>query len=244
MRRNSGDMNKRKKILFFIHDLGHGGAEKVLVNLVNNLDKNKFDITVLALFGGGVNEGFLKEDIKYKTIFKKTFRGNSNIMKLFSPRFLHQRFVKEKYDIEVSYLEGPCARIISGCPYDDVKLVSWIHSEHHTKKNAAKKFRSYEESVKCYQKFDKTICVSEYVMQTVFSIGMILTVPLLPETMNCLLPQPFTSTEDTKIRANALSYSKTARLLSATSTPSSCDVFKKDTTFCGSPKIYTIKSTR
>ena len=44
------------KVLFLIHDLGHGGAEKVLVNLVNHLDRSKFDITVLALFGGGVNE--------------------------------------------------------------------------------------------------------------------------------------------------------------------------------------------
>ena len=47
------------KILFLIHDLGQGGAEKVLVNLVNNMDHEKFDITVIALFGGGVNEQFL-----------------------------------------------------------------------------------------------------------------------------------------------------------------------------------------
>ena len=46
------------KILFLIHDLGHGGAEKVLVNLVNNMDHSKFDITVMALFGGGVNEQY------------------------------------------------------------------------------------------------------------------------------------------------------------------------------------------
>ena len=32
-----------KKILFLIHDLGQGGAEKVLVNLVNNMDRNKFE---------------------------------------------------------------------------------------------------------------------------------------------------------------------------------------------------------
>ena len=31
-----------KKILFLIHDLGQGGAEKVLVNLVNNMDRSKF----------------------------------------------------------------------------------------------------------------------------------------------------------------------------------------------------------
>ena len=31
------------KILFFIPTLGHGGEEKVLVNLVNNMDKSKLE---------------------------------------------------------------------------------------------------------------------------------------------------------------------------------------------------------
>ena len=61
------------KILFMIHDLGEGGAEKVLVNLVNNMDPTKFDITVLSLFGGGINEQFLKKTIRYQTVFSKAF---------------------------------------------------------------------------------------------------------------------------------------------------------------------------
>ena len=70
------------KILFLIHDLGQGGAEKVLVNLVNNLDRNKFDITVMSLFGGGVNEQFLKKDVRYLTAFKRSIPGKSKLMKL------------------------------------------------------------------------------------------------------------------------------------------------------------------
>ncbi len=154
-----------KKVLFLIHDLGPGGAEKVLVNLVNNMDPEKFDITVLALFGGGVNEQFLKPHIRYQTVFKKTFPGNSRIMTLLSPTRLHKLFVKERYDIEVSYLEGPSARIVSGCPHPDTKLVSWVHVEQHTREVAAKAFRSYEESARCYGKFHQTVCVSEYVKQ-------------------------------------------------------------------------------
>ena len=53
-----------KKILFLIHDLGAGGAEKVLVNLVNNMDRSKFEIHVTALFGGGINEQFLQDSLK------------------------------------------------------------------------------------------------------------------------------------------------------------------------------------
>ena len=49
-----------KKILFLIPNLSVGGAEKVLVNLVNNMNKEKFDITVQVLCAGGVNEKFLK----------------------------------------------------------------------------------------------------------------------------------------------------------------------------------------
>jgi glycosyltransferase involved in cell wall biosynthesis len=157
------DKNIMKKILFMIHDLSVGGAEKVLVNLVNNMNPEQFQITVIALFGGGVNEQFLKKNIRYQAVFKKTFPGNSKLMKLFTPRTLHAWFVKDKYDIEVSYLEGPTARIISGCPDADTKLVSWIHVEQHTQAVAAGAFRSYRESQGCYEKFDKIICVSEYV---------------------------------------------------------------------------------
>ena len=113
-----------KKILFIIPTLGQGGAEKVLVNLVNNMDRSKFDITVQVLFKGGVNEQFLKSDIKFKYYYKKQFRGNSKYLCLFSPEKLYKKFIKEKYDIIVSYLEGPTARIVSGCTNPNTKLVN------------------------------------------------------------------------------------------------------------------------
>ena len=85
-----------KKILFLIHDLGHGGAEKVLVNLGNNMDRSKFDITVMSLFGGGVNEQFLSPDVRYITCFKKAIPGNSHLMKLLSPKIIHKWLIKDK----------------------------------------------------------------------------------------------------------------------------------------------------
>lgn len=152
-----------KKILFLIHDLGSGGAEKVLVNLVNNLDQTKFDISVIALFGGGVNEQFLAPHIRYRKVFPRVFPGNSIFMKLFNPKQLHKFCVKEDYDIEVSYLEGPAARVISGCTNPMTKLVSWIHVEQHTMATLAASFRNPTEAKKCYTRFHNTVCVSQYV---------------------------------------------------------------------------------
>ena len=151
------------KILFLIHDLGQGGAEKVLVNLVNNMDRSKFDISVTVLFGGGVNEQFLAPDIHFHAVFPKEVPGNSKLMKLLTPKQLHRLCVKEHFDIEVSYLEGPSARVISGCQDKDTKLVSWIHVEQHTIDKLAGSFRSEQEARACYNRFDQTICVSKYV---------------------------------------------------------------------------------
>ena len=159
-----------KKVLFLIHDLGQGGAEKVLVNLVNHLDRTKFDISVTALFGGGVNEQFLAPHIHYRAVFPRSIPGNSKLMKLLTPQQLHKLCVRERYDIEVSYLEGPSARIISGCQNPDTKLVSWIHVQQVCMNRLAASFRNEAEARTCYDRFSQTVCVSEYVKNDFCSI--------------------------------------------------------------------------
>ena len=142
----SNDGHSKIKILFVIHDLSVGGAEKVLINLVNNMDYLKFDVTVLALFDEGVNKQFLNSKIKYRYAFRHAIRGNSHYMKLLSP-------------------EGPSARIVAGCPKNKTKIVSWIHCTYHNKEELAKSFRDIKEAYKCYEKSDRMIFVSEEVKQ-------------------------------------------------------------------------------
>ena len=126
----------------------------MLVNLVNNMDHTKFDITVMALFGGGVNERFLSEKVRLVVCHKKPIPGNSHLMKLFTPKQLYHNYVKEHYDIIVSYLEGPSARIVSGCDDSHTKLVSWVHCTMHAPTELAQGFRSVNEATACYNRMD------------------------------------------------------------------------------------------
>lgn len=160
----------KTRILFLIHDLHQGGAEKVLVNLVNNMDREQFDITVMALFGGGVNEQFLRPHIHFRAIYPKAFPGNSHVMKLLTPRQLHKLYIKEHYDIEVAYLEGPAARIISGCDDPNTKTVVWIHCTMRCEEELAVGFRSPAEARRCYDSFDTSVFVSGGVMEAFRSI--------------------------------------------------------------------------
>lgn len=158
-----------KKILFLIHDLCEGGAEKVLVNLVNNIDANKYQITVMTLFDVGVNKQFLNKNVIYKSCFKYPIPGNSHLLKLFSPRFLYKTLIKDEYDVVISYLEGPAARIIGGAP-SSVKTVSWVHSTINNEKELSASFRSFKEAVRCYQNADKVVFVSNSVKDKFTSV--------------------------------------------------------------------------
>lgn len=150
-----------KKIIFVIPNLMHGGAERVLVNLVNGLDKSKFDVTLLSVFDCGVNKKDLSENVHYKFIYKKQFRGNSHYFKLFSPEHLYEKFIGSGYDIAVSFLEGISARIVSGCTDKKTKTVCWIHTSVTDKALFALAFRNTEEAERCYAKFDKLVFVSK-----------------------------------------------------------------------------------
>lgn len=59
------------KVLFLIPNLAHGGAEKVLVNLANNMDKTKFDVTVQTLFDVGVNRQYLNSDVNISAVSRE-----------------------------------------------------------------------------------------------------------------------------------------------------------------------------
>lgn len=152
-----------KSVLFVIPTLGGGGAEKVLVNLVNRLDREKYDVEVRTLFSNSNNRGFLDKDIKISSAFGKQFRGNRILFKLLSPRMLYRWIIGKRYDIVVSYLEGPGERIVAGCPYKDSKLINWIHVEQHTLRGATGSYRSVAEALKCIARFDYTAFVSKAV---------------------------------------------------------------------------------
>lgn len=156
------------KVLFFIPTLGHGGAERVLVNLVNNMDQTKFDITVQTMFDVGIYRDKLNKGIKYKGGLKWYFRGNTVLYQLFSPKQLYKMYIKEEYDVIISYLEGPSSRVVFGCQNKDIKKIAWIHTQLNERKVAYKSFRTKKEAEDCYSSYDLIACVSQGVKDSFY----------------------------------------------------------------------------
>ena len=163
----------KKKILFLIPNLKHGGAEKVLVNLVNNLNPEKYDITVQTLFDEGVHRDSLKSHIRYVPGMKYQFRGNTHLLQLFSPQFLYSHVIQEDYDVVISYLEGSTARIVAGCTAERTKKLCWIHTEISSPKLLSTAFRSTAEAIQLYNVFDGIIAVSQRVGQAMNQLAQL-----------------------------------------------------------------------
>lgn len=160
-------MIKKPSILFVHPDLRGGGAEKVLVNLLNSMNTEKYNIHLLTYFEEGVNRKDLSPAIKQRYIFKKVFRGWSVLQKLFSPRQLYKLFIPDQYDVIIAYLEGVPTRMVSGCPHKQTQLISWLHIDL---KNFGieKIYRSASEMKRCYSKFDRVVAVSNRALESFF----------------------------------------------------------------------------
>lgn len=183
-------MNKSKKhkVLFLIHTLGGGGAEKVLVDTVKQLDNHKFNITVMTVINTGVYIDQLPSHVHYRTMFGKKFRtrasgsvragsGSLNAMKLAKTRIfpkiynffwkiipmqlLYRLFISEKYDTEVAFLEGISAKIIAASPNPSSKKLAWVHVDFLNEHKSRAVFWSLKQERKCYNQFDEVICVSK-----------------------------------------------------------------------------------
>ena len=111
-----------KKILFLVESLSGGGAEKVLLTLIKNLNKEKYDITVYSIVKTGVYvddfmqyckvKSALNDYSSYGFVGKLFFRLKIKLIYLLSPKLVYRYLIREKYDIEIAFIEGFSTKII------------------------------------------------------------------------------------------------------------------------------------
>lgn len=166
----------KKKILFAIESLAGGGAEKILTTLVKNIDQTKFDVTVLTIVKTGIYveevEKYCKiiemlpdyeklknpfAKMKYKMDYKKIY--NEDCAKVY------QKYIKDKYDVEIAFVEGFVTKLIANSTNKKSKKYAWIHTDMIKNDHADTNYANLEEHKKAYSIFDTIFAVSEYVKE-------------------------------------------------------------------------------
>lgn len=183
----------KKRILFIITGLIGGGAEKALLNLLQALDKNQYEIDVLVIFENNLSEKPIS-DITFYTLFNS---HNGFLYKLVKHTYLNLHIslllqyvtrskIRKKYDVIVSFLEGD-SLLYHSFLFDRAKRnVSWVHTDFIENHWSERHFVGTEE-YKVYQKLDGIVFVSEYAQKQfnkVFEISTDIQQYICPNIIN------------------------------------------------------------
>lgn len=164
----------KQSVLFFIESLAGGGAEKVLSDLVSNLDQTKYNVTVISVADGGVYEPIVKKHSHYHSVFANDDYKAGGWKKLWCilkyrliyslPAPISYRWmIHEEYDVEVAFVEGFATRLIAASPNKRSKKLAWVHIDMEKNPYASASYKNEADHRAAYEKFDKVCCVSQSV---------------------------------------------------------------------------------
>lgn len=155
-----------RKILFYIDSLSKGGLDKVVLDLVNHLDFDKFDVTVMRRFPGGYYSKFLDKRIHVKSNMpfeSKVSQFYNHAVRVLCDRLprklVYKLFVRKKYDVEIACGDAFAATLVGGSTNKKSKKILWEHMDVTKDQSTATNY-SKEQVKEFFGPFDKIVGVS------------------------------------------------------------------------------------
>ena len=162
-----------RNILFFIESLSGGGAEKVLVTLLNHIDYLRYQVTLLTLVDIGILKNKIDfSKIKYRTIIKQSpnpflrfwYKIKYKLIYQYLPaKIVYKWIIPQKgIDTYIAFTEGYCTKILA---YASKNKYAWVHCDLITLPWTLDEgiYKNLQEEKVTYSKYDKVICVSNSV---------------------------------------------------------------------------------
>ncbi len=154
-----------KRVLFIQPDLGGGGAEKVLIDILRNFDFNQYEVSLLLLRREGIYlpqipgqvRVYSPADLWNKTPKLLRFKFLRSLMRKLS---IHRCF-KKSYDTIISFMEGEAVKFHSRVTSKGRRNLSWIHTDLSHFHWSKQWFENTDREIEAYRKFDEIICVSD-----------------------------------------------------------------------------------
>lgn len=163
-----------KKVLFIMPALSGGGAEKVLIDILKNIDRSRYDLTLLLEYKEDVYTSSVPDYVKVISLYRKSniwierlHRGLGilHCYNLFHSLIYRLAFLwllrGKTFDTMVSFMEGEAVRIHSYLNHKAKKNVSWIHIDFKKKHWSLGFFRNRRHERNCYSQMDEIVFVSE-----------------------------------------------------------------------------------
>ncbi|WOK05367.1 glycosyltransferase [Imperialibacter roseus] len=152
---------ERKKVLFLIRSLGKGGAERVLVNLLNRFDLNTYEVDLCLVMDLNIYDQEINRQINRVTLFKSYFlvrvltflytRYNINLLW----KSTVNRKLRERYDVAISFADSSYTDLLFMLDHQPRKTITWVHSSYNSYSNFNKFYSGARKERIKKARFDK-----------------------------------------------------------------------------------------
>ena len=149
-----------KKIAIFQTDLNFGGIQKSLVNLLNNIDYDKYKIDLYLFSHDNVYENDIPKDVNI--IYKKALPYFTRIIsfKLLNKNYTNT--IDSKYDVAIDFNSYSMDTALACLNVVANKKVIWVHNDIDIKLKEEGKYRVlYKAFKEKYELFDTYVAVSK-----------------------------------------------------------------------------------
>lgn len=150
-----------------------GGAEKVLIDILNEIDCARYNVTLLLIYNEGVYLNKIPHDVRVISIFNKSTLNLQRLIRysrilgiyhillnlLLKPK-VRKSLINKSFDTIISFMEGASVRVHSMIMDKGSRNVSWVHIDLKKKHWSRDFFKNDSQEKEIYERMDAVAFVS------------------------------------------------------------------------------------
>ena len=165
---NNSSLNQVKRVLFVINSLRFGGAEHMLLNILQQIDYTRYDVSIVYFVKDGVYAAEVPQQVKRIRPFTKGTRLTNLWYFILQRLSLLTKWYRQRtlscighYDAIISYLEGFPVQIHSLITERGKTNISFIHTDLKAFPDSLQQLGGKDCCQEAYNKMDRLVFVSQ-----------------------------------------------------------------------------------
>lgn len=151
-----------KNVLILTNNMNGGGAERVLLTLLQYLPRDQYRLDLWLVYREGALLEQLPEELHVSALFEERNSLTAELIRTDTGE-LYRKVAKQKYDIEIAFLEGNAVKIMSRSFNSMALKIAWVHLDLFYEHYTASIYDNIEQEYLAFSAFDRIFCVSSAV---------------------------------------------------------------------------------
>lgn len=151
-----------KHILILTNNMNGGGAERVLLTLLQYLPRDQYRVDLWLVYREGALLEQIPEGFEVSALFEKKNSDTAASIRRDTGE-LYRKIAKRSYNIEIAFLEGNAVKIMSQSSNSAAFKIAWVHLDLFYEHYTASIYDNIEQEYQAFSAFDRIFCVSSAV---------------------------------------------------------------------------------